>query len=304
MFKSFFCLISAVLFLLELSFSQSKISGICIDKNSKQVVPYATVHLLKSNLWTDADQNGFFEFPLADNDTILITSIGYSPLQFLVYSNSKVDSFKLEPLVVSLPGIFIGEKKLINIGKINAKKKFDMNSKSCSRFEIATKITVPENISEYQIKNIYINGEGFNSENPVRIHIYSVGKLGEPNKELLKKDIIVVQNADIKKYLVINVEDQGIIISEKQFFISVQWIADSLNQNRINPRKRSIVKPGIFCTYSNANSTSFIRDLSNKRFGYKWLLITKEILYPYDYKIPEKITSAPLNMLVSCDLLY
>lgn len=297
-----FIIVCFFLVLSNLVYAQFRLKGICLDRDTKQVIPYATIHVIQSALWTDADQNGYFEVDIQNQDSIYISCVGYLSITRPINEAQHLDTFFLQSVVVSLPEIFIGERKILSLGQLKAKKTFDMNSKSSTRVEIATRINIPSHVKDFQLKKINIAGINFNPTNPVRIHVYNVGSLGQPDKELLTKDIVISSNNSSKSVLELDVTGQNIFLSGN-FFISVQWISDSNNQNRINPAKRTIIGPGILCTYSNKNTITYMRDKAAK-FGYKWALVTDGIIYPYDYKIPEKLPNSPLNMLLSCDILY
>lgn len=297
-------LIAACFFLLTADFvaAQFKLKGVCIDKETKQVVPFATVHVTQRSIWTDADQNGYFEIDVQPQDSIYISSVGYLPLTRTSASFQVPDTFFLQSVVISLPEILIGQRKVASLGQLKAKKTFDMNSKTSSRFEMATRVNIPSGIKRFQLQKINIAGFDFNASNPVRIHVYSVGALGQPDRELLTKDIVITSNQSPKGVVAIDVSEQSIFLSAN-FFVAVQWISDKNNQNRINPSKRTIIGPGILCTYTIKNTVTYQRDMSSG-MGYKWALITDGVFYPYDYKIPEKLPGSLLNMLISCDILY
>lgn len=299
----FFCFLIEMLFCGASVPVFERIRATCLDAESKKTIPHATVFIEKANLFTDADSSGVFEIDIAGDDTLLITSIGYKEKKIAVSDVKKNAVVLLQPLAVQLPELFIGKRKKITLGNLKGKKKFDMNSDDCVRYEMATRITVPEGIQRYQLKAITINGIGFNAANPVRIHVYSAGKYGEPHDELMKKDIIIKENKVHNNILTIDVEEQGIILDEDVFFVGVQWIADSINKHRINVKNSRPIGPGIYCSFQNSSEVTYIR-AKGGRWGYKWMLYTKGTIYPYDYaKIPAKIES-PLNMLLSCDILY
>ncbi|MEJ8841269.1 carboxypeptidase-like regulatory domain-containing protein [Lacibacter sp. H375] len=279
-----------------------RIQGVCIDAESRRGVPFATVVLQKTNLFTDADSSGFFEIDIFGDDTLLVTSIGYKDHKIAISDLKKEQTVFLQPLPVQLSEVFVGKRQSMTIGLTKGKKKFTMNSDDCLRFEMATRINIPDNVGQFQLKSVSINGVGFNEENPVRIHIYNVGKYGEPAFELLKKDIVITKNSSKNNVLHIDVEGQGIFLSDDQFFVGVQWIADSINKERINTKKERVIGPGVYCSHYISSTVTYTR--SSNLAGYKWMLHTNGIIYPFDYdKIPSKIKS-PLNMLVSCDILY
>lgn len=195
-----------------------KIKVTCIDAESKIPIPYVTVFISKANLFTDADSSGVFEIDVSSNDSLLVTSIGYNEKKIAVSDVKNSLVVFLQPFAVQLPELFIGERKKKTLGTLKAKKKFDMNSDDCVRYEMATRITVPAEIKRYQLKTISLHGIGFNTENPVRIHIYGIGKYGEPYGELMKKDIVIKENSTGNKILVINVEEQGIVFGRACLF--------------------------------------------------------------------------------------
>jgi hypothetical protein len=301
--KISFSMMAFFLYGISNSKGQIKVSGICLDTETKQPVPFANIFLQKSNLFTDADQNGYFELNSEKNDSIFISCVGYKTYKSSTADFENKTEILLHPLPVILQEIFVGNTKHLSVGNLTAKKTFEMYSESSSRFEIATKITIPDFAKTYRVKTIHIKGAKFNSQNPVRIHLYSVGKYGQPDTDLLKKDIIIFAATTNNNILSIEIGEQNVTLNEGQFFIGIQWLSDNLNSQRINSRKIPFIGPGISCTYSNPKALTYTRDKSNSSLGYKWALSTKNILYPFDYKLPEKITS-PLNMLVSCEIEY
>jgi len=302
--SKYFSLITVCFFLSlsNLVLAQFKLKGICIDTETKKVVPFATIHIIQSSIWTDADEDGYFEIEIQNQDSVYISCVGYSSITRIIKTTLQLDTFFLQSVAVSLPEIFIGERKPLSLGQLKAKKTFDMNSKSSIREEMATRINIPSFVKDFQLKKINIAGINFNPLNPVRIHIYSVGSFGQPDKELLTKDIVITFNNSSKPVVEIDVTEQHLYLSGN-FFVAVQWISYSNNQIRINPSKRTIIGPGIMCTYANKSTVTYRRDKAAK-FGYKWALVTDGVIYPYDYKLPEKLPNSPLNMLVSCDILY
>lgn len=302
-FKVFTSIVFYLLYGIGNSKGQIKVSGVCLDIETKQPIPFATIYLKKSNLFTDADQNGYFEFTSDNNDSIFISCVGYKTHKSSTAYFENKKEILLNPLPVILAEIFVGNMKHLSVGDLTAKKTFEMYSESSSRFEIATKLIIPDFAKKYRIKTIHIKGVKFNSLNPVRIHLYSVGKYGEPDSELLQKDIVIFDATTKNNILSIDIEEQGVTLNDRQFFIGIQWLSDNLNSQRINSKKLPFIGPGITCTYSNPKALTYTRDKSNRLLGYKWALYTKNVMYPFDYKLPEKITS-PLNMLVSCEIEY
>jgi hypothetical protein len=283
--------------------AQQRLSGSCFDAETKKPIPFVTIKLKNANILSDADENGHFAFSINAPDTLFISCTGFGQKKIATAEIQPNSSIYLDPIVNILPEVIVGSKgKILRIGTPGKTKSFDMNSEACSRFELATRINVPEHIKNYRIKKVNITGSGFNRENPVRLHIYSIGPYGEPDKDLLTKDVVITEDASKKNVLSIDVDDQGLQLQENRFFIAIQWIADSLNLELLRPKKNAIVKPGIYCTYQDKSTITYLRS-KNQKLGYQWMVITRKTMYPYDYQLPG-VFDEPMNMLVSCDISY
>jgi hypothetical protein len=177
-----------------------------------------------------------------------------------------------------------------------------MYSVDASRYEIATRIEIPAAGRKYQVKRIFINGKGFNNANPVRVHLYGTGNYGEPAEDLLNRDVVIAV-ADVKGgVLEIDIEDQYIVLNKPSFFISVQWIADSLNQKFIDRKGVRFQGPGLSGTYELEKPDTYIRSKKN-RLGYIWCLSAEGRMYPYNYQLP-KVINKPYNLLVSAEVSF
>ena len=293
-------------FLLPKTYSQDKkIKGYIINSSTKEALPYATIKTMGQAKMTDADETGFFDIAVNKNDTLFFSSVGFHGKIIRVLELNDKDSIFLDAIDIVLPEALVGKTKTIEIGELNDKKKFDTNCPCSTRSEMATKISVSPALKRYQVKKIRIRGFGFNSENPVRIHLYSVGNFGEPLNDLLTNDIVIKEDSSKNEVLAIDIEDQNIILDLSSFFIGVQWISDTFNLPQIRKGKRPLPKrPAIYGTYSFKNAQTYIRD-KTYRFGYKWAFYAYPgsyiVLYPYDFKRPD-IVKNPYSMLVSAEV--
>lgn len=284
---------------------EKKISGYIMNRANREPLSYATVSIWGHNKMTDADDAGFYNILADKDDTLLFSYIGFQEKVIRAIDLKDGDSIFLDVKDIVLPELFIGKTKTIEVGELNDKKKFDFNCACSTRLEIATKINASPIFKRYQIKKIRIRGFGFNPENPVRIHLYSVGSFGEPLNDLLIKDIVIKEDLSKNGILEIDINEQSIVLNDSAFFISVQWIADNLNGLYIKKGNKIVTqRPGIYGTHSFKKAETYIRDKTQK-FGYIWAVYTHPgssiVLYPYNYKRP-LIVRAPYNMLVSAEL--
>lgn len=88
-------------------FSQN-ITGNIIDSDTKKPVPFANITHLASNKGVISDQNGHFEIEASIYDTIIVSSMGYHKMQYVIKS--------YEPLKIVLPpqSYFLGEVKILS----------------------------------------------------------------------------------------------------------------------------------------------------------------------------------------------
>jgi len=201
-------------------FGQEKLSLNVCDAHTRKGIPYATVKAMNKPEGAYANEYGMFLIKANRSDSILVSCVGYKPVRLLIDS---VDTIFLQPVVIALDEVKVSAKKRKekSFGYYNTKKYTNMSGGKI-RFELATKLFVPKEYVSYRIKKIKIETRNRNEANPVRLHIYSQGKDGLPDKELLTEDIII--NDCIKANDEIDLTKLGLVLSDRVIFIGIEWI--------------------------------------------------------------------------------
>ncbi|HTA28196.1 MAG TPA: carboxypeptidase-like regulatory domain-containing protein [Bacteroidia bacterium] len=72
-----------------------QLSGIVVDRDSVQAIPYVAILVKKSNGGTIADNNGYFSFIAVPGDTILFQALGYKSNSYIVPDTLSTDRYSL-----------------------------------------------------------------------------------------------------------------------------------------------------------------------------------------------------------------
>lgn len=202
------------------AFGQNNLRKVVCDAQTKKGIPYATIKVINKPEGVYANEDGLFVVKALKSDSLLVTCIGYKP-EKLVFP--KADTIFLQPIVFVLNEVKVNAKKRkeFSIGYHNTKKAINFLGGNI-HFEIATKLSIPEKFSSYRIKMVKIRNGNRNDPNPVRLHIYSQGKDGLPDKELLTEDIII--NNCIKVNDDIDLTKLELVLSERVLFVGIEWV--------------------------------------------------------------------------------
>lgn len=167
-----------------------------------------------------ANENGLFLIKAFRSDSLLVSCVGYKPEKLIL---SKTDTIFLQPIVVAIDEVKVSAKKRKekSFGYYHTRKKINMLGGRI-QFEFATKLIIPQEYLSYRIKKVKINNRNSGGTNPVRLHIYSQGKDGLPDKELLTEDIII--NNCIKPNDEIELSRLNLVLSDRVVFVGVEWI--------------------------------------------------------------------------------
>ncbi len=157
---------------------------------------------------------------------------------------------------------------------------------------------MPENIKEYKIATVSFKQKNFSADMPLRLHIYSVGENGLPDKELLKQQIVISENEHKDGIISVNVKNQNIFIEKASFFIGLQWI----NAGKIDIPKVRKNEIGIGETSRIAKRLTYHR---GKVFNHQWysfseaglLIPSKEV--GKSALVLSPLKGNPINLLAS-----
>lgn len=212
-----FCIV-AVLFSIT-TFGQENLSINVCDALTRKGIPYVTVKLLNKPEGVYANEDGFFLIKALQSDSLLVSCVGYKPERLII---PKSDTIFLQPIVVVLDEVKVSAKKRKekSFGYYHTKKKGGLGSHI--QIEHAIKLIVPQEYISYRIKKVKIKCGNRKDSNPVRLHIYSQGKDGMPDKELLTKDILI--NNNIKMNNEIDISNLNLVLSDRELFVGIEWI--------------------------------------------------------------------------------
>jgi hypothetical protein len=286
LFLVFFLLLSIV------SFSQDiLVSGSLYNKYTKEPISYATVRVINSGIYRDADLYGRFVITAMINDSLEITCIGYNPLRISINSVTQLDSVFLQQKVVTDPEIKISKPSVEIYGFVNDKKDRTFTGGSeGGRPEAATLIEIPPDVMYYRISKVMIRGKDFREENPVRLHIYSIDSNGLPGEELLKKSI-VIRKEEGEKVVTIDLKDQNITIEGGGFFIGVQWLTSEKVKMFTGPELYETFRQKKILTYRKINGMN----------GNKWYAwFRNSVVFFPGGVLPSN--DVPINMLASAEI--
>jgi len=137
------CSFTIVLFtLVQMLYAQEKITGIIVDKKSKQTLPYANILLKDSNKGAITNEDGAFELEILPNDTLIITYISYEQAEIPASYFNKNRKLYLKPILNELSTVEItanidfvldllmkARKKMRKKSLIKSKSYFTLKSK-------------------------------------------------------------------------------------------------------------------------------------------------------------------------------
>ena len=207
-------------------FGQENLRLNVCDALTLKGIPYATVKVLNTPEGAYANANGLVLIRANSSDSLHVSCVGYKPAKLMI---DTVDTIFLQPIVIALDEVKVSatKRKEKSFGYYNTKK-FATFLGGKIHAEYATKLLIPKDYVSYRIKKIKINTRNRKEANPVRLHIYSQGKDGLPEKELLTEDIII--NNRIKANDEIDLSRLDLVLSERVLFIGIEWIEAVVNR--------------------------------------------------------------------------
>lgn len=277
-----------------------------LSKEFHKLIPFATVQVVNSKKITDTDEKGYFEISANQEDSLLVTCIGFKDLVVPVSYFEKNASIFLDENYRKMDELIIKNPIIHTFGIVNDKMGSSRTGGSeAERSELTTLIEIPKSIEFYRIDKIFIKAKRFTEENPIRLHIYAVNENGLPGEELLRKSVIITKQFFNRKsnIITIDVKDQNITLENTSFFVGVQWITST--------KVKLFTGPEIVQTFKVSEVLSYYRpcpDGNGKGFKNYWYsdYFTNGVLVFVDGKLPPigKILKKgnPLNMCASAEI--
>lgn len=218
-------------------FGQQAITGRVISAQTKTAISFATVGLIKKNIGTTANEEGFFSLAFTSNqvDTLIFSCVGYEtlklPINFNQYQNLTIE---LSEKISVLAEVIVSNKARSTTVTLNDFSNCGNNFVGSSGYQtqIAQHFQVQaENALLSQIKICRMSISFLSTEKTIfRIRIYDMDTLTKvPSKDLCN-EIIEVKTKNETVHL--NLEKYKIYIPKKDFFVAVEWLKIPYNESR------------------------------------------------------------------------
>lgn len=207
--------------------AQSLKSIAILDKTNNKPIPLTTIKSIKNNIGTYTNENGICSISSDFNDSIYISSIGYSDT-IVSLKNLIKDYIYLIPKTTILSPIIISTKKLVSqsdLGILNPNKSFLQCSSGFGE-EFGLKIILNDTTRINKIHSVTISAERYKPEIPMLLHIYNIDSNGRPSTEILGKNLLITKEMfnKKKKQIMVDISRENIVIDQSSFFISVEWL--------------------------------------------------------------------------------
>ncbi len=246
------------------SITYSQVSSQIIDKNTLLPVPFATIKVLNKKGGVIASEKGEFQIQLSPDDSILISCIGYYSIMLI--GKEIKSTISITPKYKSLVNVTIQTHTIVESILIGDKsKKFKdleywgpggLNLKE----EFAQKMELPDSISTYRLKKLFIPSKKIGCQGPLLLHIYAADTISQvPGEEIFMKMIPGDKMKYHKRKLLIDVSGENIYFdSTKYFFLSIGWPEEDYSSNCIT----------VIMISRNSSQRSYTRYLNSN--DYKW----------------------------------
>jgi len=211
-----------------ISFGQVVFNGEVISRSSSLIIPFATVGFIKNNSGTNADEHGKFTLSPSkfENDTLIISCVGYKTLKVDISKFPMNMRFELENKEITLNEIIIGKQYNKSSPFLNEFTNCGINYYTTSGYiaEVAQHFKTDVNNSLLSEINICKS-----SDNALfRIRVYSMDSVRKIPLFDLADTIIEVKST--RRHVHLDLEKYKILIPNKDFFVSVEWLKIKSNE--------------------------------------------------------------------------
>ena len=226
-------------------------SGKLLDQNNSAPIEYGHVYLKGKPNGTLSSIDGNFSLSnISENDTLIISCVGYEPLAFKYHKQLK-KNIHLTPRIYNLKSTEIksGKSKMLKAGFLLSRIEKDKiggsyhalisDGQNFINTSAQTGIFV-ENVGKKVglIQNVafFLHKEGV-ANTPFRLRLYAVNKDGKPANDLVNQNIIVTHGKndawvtiELSNYQIelsnyqIELSNYQIEFPEDGFFITMEWL--------------------------------------------------------------------------------
>ena len=247
-FISMKILIGLILFPL-ISVGQITYTGSIINKTKLTKISYATVSLLKENIGIDADENGVFKLVSKNSkqgDTLIISSVGYETQKVPIDKLPSNLIFNLEENQVLLSNINLTGNKNYILRTLNDYSNCGTAYISAGEYDTQVAQHFHADTNYFLLTEVEICKYAMAIIDPdkctFRLRLYAMDSITrKPTFELT--DTVIEVTTD-KRRTTINLNKYQIYISEKDFFVAIEWLKIPFNtrteKSKINGKREKI----------------------------------------------------------------
>jgi len=219
-------------------FGQNSFEGKVINAKSKEIIPFATIGLIKENIGTNANENGKFTLlsqGIKENDTLIISCVGYSTQKLPIDNINKIGLvIELTEQVTILNEVVVKNKTSWTTETLNDFSKCGNSfitssgyqTQLAQHFEVKEENSILTEIKICRMAIALIDNE----KTIFRIRIYDIDTITKSPSTDLCDEIIEVKTK--RKVININLEKYKIRIPSKDFFVAVEWLKIPYNESK------------------------------------------------------------------------
>ncbi len=231
-------------------FGQQAISGTVVDAETNEALPYVNIGVSDRNIGTVSDIDGRFSIEIPDSagqDLLRFSMLGYEAVYFATLEKY-LETYPGENAIVSLRAESIQLANIEITDKGFKEKRLGSNTESSMIIagfmtdQLGSEIGVRIKLGKK--KPAWIQEFRFHvAQNPYdsaffRINIYSLGKDGMPDANLLDQNMIVVFT-DRSGLVSVDLKDQ-LVFAEDDFMVGLEYIRDLEPQEAGGEEKKKL----------------------------------------------------------------
>jgi hypothetical protein len=248
MFKK---VILTVFLSLPILLSAQQLTGRITDSESGMAIGFASIGLTKTNQGANANQDGRFTLAyssLASGDSLVVSCVGYTTIKLSIQKDRSFYDIRLQRKASVLREVIIRSfTKKITLPWESKRSGLTLSTMGINT-QVARLLEAPETFSRVESVRVATGSHGIfdkDKEARFRIRIYDYDSaFGMPGADLCDSVIEVVG----KGVVVVNLEKYRIIIPQKRFFVSVEWLMIDENKNETSA-VTSDKKDTLYTTY-------------------------------------------------------
>lgn len=259
-----------------LAMGQKTYQGNIINKKSKESIPYTTVGLIKENTGITSDEKGRFVLTSLNpdkNDTLIISSIGYEIQKIPLEINKDNYIIELNEKAIILNEVHVTNKTYWSTTVLNIFNESKINSYVTSsgfHLQMAQLFEAPTEFSKLEKIKIFIASK---EKTKFRIRIYDIDTITNTPSNDLCNEIIEIQNDKTKK-IEVDLSKYNIIISQKKFFIAIEWLKIPFNERKVETTNSKKVLITYFPAIAWSDRIGSKRNTWALDYSNKWTLIS------------------------------